>query len=106
MTTTVIRDEVKRRSDGYYWNKLATEELDYPIDWSPWLAKQGLNEVISVSQWVVPAGLTLEREDLTETMSVAWLSGGTGGRRYLIENTITTSGGRIATQRFWLEITA
>jgi hypothetical protein len=64
--------------------------LDYGCDWTDWLA----GDTISISAWVIPAGLTEEDSGKTDTLTTVWLSGGTLGNRYTITNTITTAGGR------------
>ena len=64
--------------------------LDYGRDWSDWLN----GDVITASQWTVPAGLTQETSSFTDTTTTVWLSGGTDGQTYTITNRIHTELGR------------
>lgn len=66
--------------------------LDYQIDWSKWLAR--FSDTISASEWVVPAGITMNSETNTNTVATIWLSGGTAGQDYRLTNRITTTQGR------------
>lgn len=66
--------------------------LDYYIDWSDWLDE----DVISTSEWTVPAGITSVdgKEAATDTITTLWLSGGTAGTAYQLVNHIVTDDGR------------
>jgi hypothetical protein len=61
--------------------------LDYSIDWSDWLTG---SEVITVSTWTVPSGITKDSDSNDDTQTVIWLSGGTAGNTYKIVNHIET----------------
>ena len=61
--------------------------LDYSIDWSDWLTG---SEVITVSTWTVPSGITKDSDSNDDTQTVIWLSGGTAGNSYTIVNHIET----------------
>ena len=104
--TTRYRDEIRVRSDGIYIRKRMHEELDYPIDYSPWLAKQGPDgDVIASSIWEFPEGITVISTDQGETTTSCWIAGGTPGHSYKIVNRIVTyPGGREAEQVFFIEI--
>ena len=65
--------------------------LDYQIDWSSWLGV----DTISVSTWIVEAGITQETVSNTTTTATIWLSGGTVGTTYRVTNRITTAAGRV-----------
>lgn len=65
--------------------------LDYQFDWSVWLAE---GETIASAILDVPAGLTLDSQDDTNTTVTAWLSGGTVDEGYRVVCNITTSEGR------------
>lgn len=67
--------------------------LDYGCDWSAggWLAE---GEQITTSEWIVPAGLTVESESNTPTVATVWLSGGEVYVTYKVTNRITTNQGR------------
>ncbi len=64
--------------------------LDYSFDWSDWLA----GDTITSSSWTTPPGLTLEDASHTDTVTIAWISGGAEGTDYTIANHIVTAGGR------------
>jgi len=66
--------------------------LDYAFDWSDWLAS---GETIASVSWTVPAGISAEDYDETETLTTVWLSGGTADTDYNIACKITTSAGRV-----------
>lgn len=65
--------------------------IDYDLDWSKWLRD---GDTILVSDWIVPAGITMNSETSTNTSSKIWLSGGTAGQSYSLTNRITTAQGR------------
>jgi len=75
--------------------------LDYTVDWSDWLTDA---DSISVSVWVVPAGLTNDHDSSTGTAATVWLSGGTLGHNYRITNRITTALGRVDERSFNVSI--
>jgi len=66
---------------------------DYGIDWDDWLNDVG--DTISVSEWIVPQGLTAISNSKTTLGTTVWLSGGNAGESYRVTNRITTVGGRI-----------
>ena len=65
--------------------------IDYRIDWSKWL--QG-DDIVLLSEWIVPAGITMDSELSDTTSATIWLSGGTAGASYQLTNRITTAQGR------------
>lgn len=48
---------------------------------------------ISASTWTLPSGLTEAASSNTTTTTQIRVSGGTVGRKYLVQNNITTNGG-------------
>ena len=64
--------------------------LDYAGDWTAWLA----GDTITISDWTVPVGITLDSATHTATGVLIWLSGGTVGTKYALTNHITTAAGR------------
>ena len=72
-------------------SKDPTEILDYGIDWVLRLA----GDTIVTSTWVVPAGITKNSDSSTPSTTTIWVSGGTSGQSYPVENRITTAGGRL-----------
>lgn len=70
--------------------------LDYQVDWASWLG----TDVISVSTFNVPTGLTKNSEGNTDTTSTVWLSGGTVNQIYTVTCRIVTTGGRTVDRSF------
>ena len=73
--------------------------LDYQVDWSDWLD----DDTIDTSEWTVPAGLTEDSDSNTYTVAKVWLSGGTSGTTYAVENKITTADGRTDERTIYIE---
>lgn len=65
-------------------------KLDYGVDWSAWLA----GDMITASTWATDAGLSIEANSFTSTVTTVWVSGGTVGTSYKVTNHVTTQGGR------------
>jgi hypothetical protein len=74
--------------------------LDYSVDWSRWLA----GDEITVSEWIVPSGLTKASETSTPTKATVWLAGGAAGQNYSVTNRITTTGGRTEDRSFTIRV--
>lgn len=64
--------------------------LDYIFDYEEWLG----SDILATATFIVSEGLTLESESLTDKTAIAWISGGTIGKRYSMRCRITTAGGR------------
>lgn len=62
--------------------------LDYSVDWTDFLQSE---EEISDSTWIAPAGITVDSDTNTTSVSTVWLSGGTVGKSYELINRITTN---------------
>jgi len=92
-----------------YIEKDPDDRKDYTNDWTEWLA-QSAGDVIASSVWTVASGLVLGTAsfaptvDATNKKATAWLSGGTAGQSYVVENKITTVGGRIASDSFTVKV--
>lgn len=74
--------------------------LDYLINWGPWLGADD----ISTSTWTIPAGITKVTDTNTTKTVTIWLSGGSIGERYTLENEIVTTGGRTTNRQIVVEI--
>jgi hypothetical protein len=72
------------------------EKKDYSLDWTQYLA----GDTIASSTWVVPTGIVqaTPNPSNTTTSTTIWLSGGTVGKTYELQNTVTTVGGRTLVQ--------
>lgn len=69
--------------------------MDYGLDWTDWLAKAPTpGDSIATSEWIAPAGITVDSEGLSGARTVVWLSGGTDEAEYIITNRIVTAQGR------------
>lgn len=66
--------------------------LDYGFDWSEWLQT---GETLSSATWTVPSGITKNSQSISNTVSLAWLSGGTANTDYILQCKITTSESRV-----------
>ena len=77
------------------------EVLDYNIDWSPRLTSP---DVISASEWIVPDGLVVENEIMTDDSTTIWLSSGTLAEAYDVLNRVDTMEGRVMDQTVTLKI--
>jgi hypothetical protein len=73
-------------------SKDPAETVDYGVDWSAVLQS---GETFDAVAWSVPAGLTEGARSAAEPICRIFLSGGTLGTFYDVENTITTSAGRV-----------
>lgn len=69
----------------------------FRMDWS---AHIGVDE-IEISEWEVPAGLTLAANGIVEgnTKTYVLLAGGTANQSYVLTNTITLAGNSQVLQR-------
>ena len=74
--------------------------LDYEIDWTDWLN----SDTISASTWTVPTGLTKDSDSQTTTHAKIWLSSGTEGQTYAVENKIVTTGLRTDERTIYIEV--
>ncbi len=84
------------------WVKDPDATLDWRWDWSEWLAD---GETITVSTFIVSAGLVKNSDTFSATSATVWLSGGTAGTAYLVTNRITTSVGRTDDRSITIRVT-
>lgn len=82
--------------------------LDYRIDWLGDASEPGhlygLDDAISDSTWIVPAGITKDSDTNDDGSTTIWLSGGTAGETYEIVNRITTDDGRVFDQTVKIKV--
>lgn len=79
--------------------------LDYPFDWTQYLA--AITDTITDAEFILDTPLVLERQELnspTSTIAVAWVSGGTVGETHRVTCRITTAEGRIDDRSIFLRI--
>lgn len=87
---------------GLIWpTKDSNDVLDFTIDWS---ARVVDDDVIALSEWIVPDGLTKGATTFSERLTTVWLSGGENGNSYDVVNRITTAAGRVMEQTVALPI--
>lgn len=85
---------IRRRLDGLAWvDKAPGDIYDYGFDYA---AELVAGETITASMWSAsPPGITLGSEGTDGAIATQWVSGGEAGTIYSLENTISTSGGRV-----------
>jgi hypothetical protein len=76
--------------------------LDYPFDWSRWLAIVG--DSIASVVWTLDAGIAKTAESFTSQTATVWISGGTVGLKYKVVCRITTTAGRIDERTIVLKV--
>ena len=93
------------------------EILDYDLDWTPRLySTDELDRIeagetvtpadtIASSSFTLPSGtLVANSSSYTSTHTKVWLAGGAEGESYLVQNRVTTAGGRTMDQTVKLRI--
>ena len=88
---------------GYYKEKYPSSNLDYGHDWSDWAEPA---DTIATSVWDVGVGLTKGLDGINGMLTYVMLSGGTGGTRYSVTNTVTWASGRIVARPFSIVVRA
>ena len=72
-----------------------TSVKDYPVDWASLLET---GETLVSSTWDIQTGITQDPDNAPSFtpagITVIWLTGGTIGELYVIENHVVTSAGR------------
>lgn len=83
-------------------NPLLEDKLDYLWEWEDWLEGDTIQQAVVT----VPTGLTLVNPaTIIDGISVlSWIEGGTLGQSYVVSCKITTSEGRIKTNRARFDI--
>ena len=76
--------------------------LDYPIDYSLWLADIG--DTYSAHAIIVLGTLVVESSSFSSGKIIVWLSGGTINTTENFTVRITTTGGRVDDRTFYLKI--
>ena len=105
-------------TDGWYApSKYATAVLDYEIYWGLWLN----GDTIASSTWTADTGITITNDIINQnavqitvnnqpitavplTLVTIWISGGTSGTTYNVNNTVTTVAGRTNMISFKIKI--
>lgn len=80
-------------AQGEYREMRPGSRGDFGLDWAPWLGA----DTIATSVWVVPSGITeiTPEPSKTNTTTTIWLHApGPAGEEFVLENIITTAGGR------------
>lgn len=72
----------------------------FGINWADWLGAL----TITASSWTAPAGITVDSDDFTSTVTTVTLSGGTWAETYELSNTITASDGSVETRTIIVRI--
>ena len=74
--------------------------LDYSLDWEPWLD----GDTLTTSVWVLESPLAGSNEAFDTTTTRIFISGGDAGNSYLAVNTITTAGGLTDERSFEIRV--
>lgn len=81
------------------------ETIDYVIDWTRRLnAAGGTTVTVSSASHTVDAGITMVSESTTDSTTSVRLSGGSDGNQYKVEVLMTTSGGEIVQEEFYISV--
>lgn len=89
------------------FQKAPAEVLNYGCDFTKSLTAKPnntLSDTLASAVWTVPPGITVTDEQITNTMAIIELSGGTLGQVYTITCTGTTANGFVAVKSFELQI--
>ena len=79
------------------------EDLDYAIEYADLLDD---GETIITSTWAVPTGLTGGVAGVSGSLVTKWISGGTAGQTYDVDNVAVTSSGRTFERSFRMRVVA
>ena len=78
--------------------------LDYPFDWSKWLAVVG--DTLSSVTWLIDASLTKVSSSFTAVTATIFISGGVIGTLCSVTCRVVTAGGRTEDRTITLRIKA
>jgi hypothetical protein len=84
------------------FTKQPVEIKDYDIDYTKWMPVG--DSIQSVTASISPAGLTLGSVLVNGLVVKIWLSGGTNGLSYKITVNVTTTGGRLQQDEFFIKV--
>jgi hypothetical protein len=86
------------------------EKLDYSINWNTdedgdvGSGRLLPGDMIVISEWFSPVGITVVSEGFSSTMTTIWLTGGAVGETYEFLNRVTTAAGRIMDKTVFLKM--
>lgn len=86
------------------FRKKQGETLDYVIDWTAYLDG---DSIVGSSWAAVPAtGVVINSPaaSFNAVSATVWVSSGTPGQKYVLENTVTTAAGRVVTDHITVYI--
>jgi hypothetical protein len=72
--------------------------IDYKIDWSNEIPS---GNVITNSEWTLPAGITLSGSVMEDDYTIAWITGGVAGTTYEVLNQITADTSPVQLKKTW-----
>lgn len=82
------------------FTKQPIEVLDYDVDYSNWLSTG--DSIQSATASISPPGLTLSNVQVNGSIAKIWLSGGANDTLYKVTVNLTTTGGRISQEEFYV----
>lgn len=97
-----MADTYTIKSGKAYIAKDPDATLDYPFDWSAWLAD--IEDEYASHEIVVDEGLTLVSSSYADGVITPFVSGGTLSQKHAVTCRITTVGGRIDDRTIYLDI--
>lgn len=92
MATPFIQTE-----SGLTAEQASGSKLDYGLDWSDWLEKAP-GDVIEQSLWTNDDGIITSDAQIAGSITSIWVTGGSPGQWYTLENRVVTRDGRIDTR--------
>lgn len=84
------------------FSKQPVEIKDYDIDYTKWMPAG--DAIQSVTAAIAPTGLTMGSVLVNGLVVKIWLSGGTNGSTYKITVNVTTTGGRLQQDEFFIKV--
>lgn len=80
------------KSRGFMVGHAPGDDLDYGFDWADVLDE---GETITQSDWTASTDITLTRETVAGSVTLAFAAGGEDGKYYQLVNEVQTSSGRV-----------
>jgi hypothetical protein len=108
MATTPVIETYVLKGKKSVIEKDPNETLDYPFDWTKYLAK--ISDTIVASEWIVAPSFTVDpRTGFDATHTTVWLVGGVAPaapalNELRVTNRITTTGGRVVDRSIFIKI--
>lgn len=99
MTDTYVIDQATGKA---VIGKDPNAVLDFPFDWSAWLA--GVSDTLQAATYTVSGGGVLDRQTISATVSTPWISGGVSGSTIKLSCRVTTIAGRTDERTVYIKV--